>query len=112
MLESNSLGTGTSVAITGTWQAAPPQKEQTYELLANAVKVIGTADAEVGNTHCLNLQYLCCGFLSSRQDRGADEFNLAEIPHSKEIPQRCISPNHPTSQAANSHQRTARAIEV
>lgn len=40
------LGTGTSVAITGTWQSAPPQKEQPYELKAKAVKIIGAADAE------------------------------------------------------------------
>ncbi|CAD6569179.1 MAG: asparaginyl-tRNA synthetase [Alectoria sarmentosa] len=41
------LGTGTSVAITGTWQAAPPQKEQPYELKAKAVKIIGAVDAEI-----------------------------------------------------------------
>lgn len=46
-----SLGTGTSVAITGTWQAAPPQKEQPYELKAKAVKIIGAADAEVTDSH-------------------------------------------------------------
>lgn len=40
------LGTGTSVAITGIWQPAPPQKEQQYELKAKSVKIIGTADAE------------------------------------------------------------------
>ena len=54
-LESYSLGTGTSVAITGTWQAAPPQKEQPYELRAKVVKIIGGADAEVGMTHWLDL---------------------------------------------------------
>lgn len=48
MLELHSLGTGTAVAITGTWQAAPPQKEQPYELRAKTVKIIGAADAEVG----------------------------------------------------------------
>ena len=46
-----SLGTGTSVAITGTWQAAPPQKEQPYELKAKAVKIIGAVDAEVRYLH-------------------------------------------------------------
>lgn len=46
-LELFSLGTGTSVAITGIWQPAPPQKEQQYELKAKSVKIIGTADAEV-----------------------------------------------------------------
>ena len=51
MLELYSLGTGTSVAITGTWQAAPPQKEQSYELKAQAVKIIGTADAEVSDPY-------------------------------------------------------------
>ena len=51
MLELYSLGTGTSVAITGTWQAAPPQKEQPYELNAKAVKIIGAADAEVTESH-------------------------------------------------------------
>lgn len=40
------LGTGTSVAITGTWHAAPPQKEQPYELKAKAVKIVGAVDAE------------------------------------------------------------------
>ncbi|KAF6218560.1 hypothetical protein HO133_005910 [Letharia lupina] len=40
------LGTGTSVAITGTWQAAPPHKEQPYELKAKAVNIIGATDAE------------------------------------------------------------------
>lgn len=62
MLQSYSLGTGTSVAITGTWQAAPPQKEQLYELKATAVKIIGTADAEVRDLHCADLQYLRRGF--------------------------------------------------
>ena len=38
------------MAITGMWQAAPPQKEQPYELKAKAVKIIGAADAEVRNT--------------------------------------------------------------
>lgn len=61
-LEMHSLGTGTSVAITGTWQAAPPQKEQPYELKAMAVKIIGAADAEVRKTHWVDLQYLRRGF--------------------------------------------------
>lgn len=42
-----SLGTGTSVAISGTWQPSPPGKEQKYELKANDVRIIGSADAEV-----------------------------------------------------------------
>ena len=62
MLGLYSLGTGTSVAITGTWQAAPPQKEQPYELKAEAVKIIGTADAEVNDPHRADLQYLRRGF--------------------------------------------------
>ena len=53
VLEPCSLGTGTSVAITGTWLAAPPQKEQPYELRAETVKIIGTADPEVGHTHLI-----------------------------------------------------------
>ena len=53
VLEPSSLGTGTSVAITGTWLAAPPQKEQPYELRAETVKVIGTADPEVGHTRLI-----------------------------------------------------------
>lgn len=57
-----SLGTGTSVAITGTWQAAPPQKEQPYELKAKAVKIVGAVDAEVGHPHWIDLQYLPGGF--------------------------------------------------
>lgn len=62
MLDLCSLGTGTSVAITGTWQAAPPEKEQPYELKAEAVKIIGAADAEVSDPHPADLQYLRCGF--------------------------------------------------
>lgn len=50
------------MAITGTWQAAPPQKEQPYELKAEAVNVIGTADAEVSDPHGVDLQYLRRGF--------------------------------------------------
>ena len=57
-----SLGTGTSVAITGTWQAAPPRKEQPYELKATAVKIFGTTDAKVGKKQRIDLQYLRCGF--------------------------------------------------
>ena len=57
-----SLGTGTSVAITGTWQAAPARKEQPYELKAMAVKIFGTTDAEVGKKQRFDLQYLRCGF--------------------------------------------------
>ena len=58
----DSLGTGMSVAITGTWQAAPPQKEQPHELKAMAVKIIGAADPQVCKTHSIDLQYLRCGF--------------------------------------------------
>ena len=53
VLEPSSLGTGTSVAVTGTWQAAPPQKEQPYELRAETVRIIGAADPEVGHTHLI-----------------------------------------------------------
>ena len=45
-----SLATGTSVLISGIWQPAPPGKEQAYELKANEVKIIGSADAEVSAT--------------------------------------------------------------
>ena len=57
-----SLGTGTSVAITGSWQAAPARKEQPYELKATAVKIFGTTDAEVSKKQRFDLQYLRCGF--------------------------------------------------
>ena len=42
-----SLGTGTSVAISGTWQPSPPEKEQKHELKAKDVRIIGLADVEV-----------------------------------------------------------------
>lgn len=43
----SSLGTGTSVAISGIWQPSPPGKEQRFELKAEDVRIIGSADAEV-----------------------------------------------------------------
>lgn len=42
-----SLTTGTSVAIRGVWQHAPPGKEQKCELKADEVRIIGSTDAEV-----------------------------------------------------------------
>ncbi|KAL6721311.1 asparaginyl-tRNA synthetase [Lecanora helva] len=36
----------TSVEISGVWRPAPPGKEQTYELQAKDVRIVGTVDAE------------------------------------------------------------------
>ena len=41
------LGTGTLVALIGTWQRSPPGKEQDYELQVEELNIIGPADAEV-----------------------------------------------------------------
>ena len=99
------------MAITGTWQAAPPKKEQPYELKAMAVKIIGAADAEVSKT--LNLSAVPASWLlSSCQDRDANKFYHAEVPYSKEISKRRIPPNHPTSKTANSLQCSACPVEV
>ena len=46
-LRSRSLGTGTLVALTGTWQRSPPGKEQEYELQVGELDIIGPTDAEV-----------------------------------------------------------------
>ena len=51
-----SLGTGTAVSINGTWQPAPPGKEQKYELKAKEVKIVGQVDAEVDNYYTFDLQ--------------------------------------------------------
>ena len=42
-----SLGTGTTIEIRGIWRPAPPGKEQSHELKADHVSIIGVADAEV-----------------------------------------------------------------
>lgn len=44
------LSTGTAIEISGIWKACPPGKEQTHELQATAVDVVGKADPEVGHT--------------------------------------------------------------
>ncbi|MCJ1355920.1 MAG: asparaginyl-tRNA synthetase [Icmadophila ericetorum] len=41
-----SLGTGTAVTISGLWKPCPPGKEQTHELHAEDVKIVGVADPE------------------------------------------------------------------
>ena len=42
-----SLGTGTSIEITGLWQPAPIGKEQKNELKVENIRILGRADAEV-----------------------------------------------------------------
>lgn len=42
-----SLTTGATVDISGLWQRCPPGKEQSHELQASDVKVVGEADPEV-----------------------------------------------------------------
>ena len=37
----DSLGTGASVAISGKWQPAPPFAEQSYELKAEELHILG-----------------------------------------------------------------------
>jgi asparaginyl-tRNA synthetase len=41
------LSTGAAIHITGQWQRSPLGKEQSHELLASDVKVLGENDAEV-----------------------------------------------------------------
>jgi aspartyl/asparaginyl-tRNA synthetase len=41
------LSTGAAVSITGSWQPSPSGKEQSYELHAQAVKVLGENDSAV-----------------------------------------------------------------
>ncbi|KAI9368300.1 hypothetical protein BJX61DRAFT_230462 [Aspergillus egyptiacus] len=40
------LSTGTTIEISGVWKACPPGKEQSHELQATAVDVVGDADPE------------------------------------------------------------------
>ncbi|KAL4897807.1 hypothetical protein BDV59DRAFT_198074 [Aspergillus ambiguus] len=40
------LSTGTAVEISGIWKACPPGKEQTHELQATEVRIVGEADPE------------------------------------------------------------------
>ncbi|KAL4779592.1 hypothetical protein BJX76DRAFT_361667 [Aspergillus varians] len=40
------LSTGTAIEISGIWKACPPGKEQSHELQATAVNVVGKADPE------------------------------------------------------------------
>jgi asparaginyl-tRNA synthetase len=42
------LSTGAAVNITGNWQPTPSGKEQSYELHAQSVKVLGDNDSAVG----------------------------------------------------------------
>jgi asparaginyl-tRNA synthetase len=42
-----SITTGAVVEITGLWKACPPGKEQSHELEAHAVNVVGASDPEV-----------------------------------------------------------------
>ncbi|KAL4931226.1 asparagine--tRNA ligase SLM5 [Aspergillus undulatus] len=40
------LSTGTALEISGTWKASPPGKEQSHELRATGVKIVGKTDSE------------------------------------------------------------------
>lgn len=42
------LHTGTAVEVTGEWKPSPAGKEQSYELKAQIVRIVGSVDAEVG----------------------------------------------------------------
>ena len=44
------LGTGTAVIISGAWRECPPGKEQSHELHAEEVSIVGVTDAEVSLT--------------------------------------------------------------
>lgn len=42
------LHTGTVIQVTGEWRPSPAGKEQSHELRAQGVRVLGSVDAEVG----------------------------------------------------------------
>lgn len=46
-LLSSRLSTGTAVEVRGVWKACPPGKEQTHELQATDVSIVGAADPQV-----------------------------------------------------------------
>lgn len=49
----HSLSTGTSVAISGSWQPSPPLKEQSYELKAKEVRIVGSTEPDVSvSSYC------------------------------------------------------------
>ena len=69
-----SLGTGTAVTISGLWRASPPGKEQTHELHAEDVRVVGTADAEVN-------QFILFSLVMENWTESD-----ADLPSSEEVP--------------------------
>jgi asparaginyl-tRNA synthetase len=53
--QAGNLSTGAALRITGQWQPSPSGKEQSHELLASDVQVLGENDAEVRH----GTSYLC-----------------------------------------------------
>jgi asparaginyl-tRNA synthetase len=45
--QAGELSTGAALRVTGQWQPSPSGKEQSHELVASAVEVLGQNDAEV-----------------------------------------------------------------
>jgi asparaginyl-tRNA synthetase len=51
------LSTGAALRISGQWQPSPSGKEQSHELVASEVQVLGQNDADVG--HAVEQASLC-----------------------------------------------------
>lgn len=71
------LTTGAAVKISGLWKPCPPGKEQTHELQATEVTVVGEADAQVSRDESI----VQVGWASLTAIAGADVPDSEEIPH-------------------------------
>lgn len=94
------------MAIQGLWRPAPPGKEQSHELHAQHVTIIGAADSEVSMT-------IIRGSAVFRESNYVIA-NVAsqELSDPEKIPDSRIPPFDPTSQATSPPTRSARSIAI
>ncbi len=74
LLIAHRLCTGTAVEVKGEWRSSPAGKEQSHELKAQSVKIVGSVEAEVG------------GRTSLKPLRQADKRFCPDISTTEEIP--------------------------
>lgn len=85
------MTTGAAVEISGLWKRCPPGKEQTHELQATEVTVVGEADVQVGSE-----QYTPHGIYLLTSVTGIDIPNPEKVPLSR-LPPANSSPPTPNT---------------
>ncbi len=94
------------MAIKGLWRPAPPGKEQSHELHAQQVTIIGAADSEVSMT----ITRVPAVFRESNYVIA--DVASQELSDPEKIPDSRIPPFDPTSQATSSLTRSARSNTI